>query len=336
MATVLIATPLEPELVDRIARVDPRVEVLFEPELLPPTRYPGDHRGVEGFRRAPDDEARFRALMERADVLFGLPGDSAAGLADAVGRSRRLRWVQATAAGAGEQVRAAGLSREELNRVAVTSSAGVHAVPLAEFCLFGLLGFVKELPRLERDRAERRWDHRPVGELHGLTLLVLGLGGIGREIERLARAFGMEVIGLRRRDGGRARLDELLPQADAVCVTLPLTDETRGLLDREAIGLMKPGAIFVNVGRGGVVDEDALAEALADGRLAGAALDVFAREPLPADSPLWTLPNVILSPHTAALSVHENERIAELFCDNLRRYLAGEPLRNRVDPEVFY
>jgi phosphoglycerate dehydrogenase-like enzyme len=342
---VAIATPLEPELVERIAAVDDRVEVLYEPELLPPPRFPSDHRGNPSFRRDADGQARWEELLASADALFGLPGDSAEGLRDVVRRSERLRWVQGTAAGAGEQLAAAELTPAELERVALTTSAGVHAVPLAEFALFGLLAFAKGLPRLERDKSERRWGHYTVDELRGRTVLVLGLGGIGREVVRLASAFGMRTVGIRRTAGEvphldelhpPARLRELLPDADAVVVTLPITKATLELLDREALALLPPHAVLVNVGRGAVVDEEALADALREGRLRGAALDVFAQEPLPPESPLWELPNVLLAPHTAALSVHENERIVELFCDNLRRYLRGDELRNRVDPEHYY
>jgi phosphoglycerate dehydrogenase-like enzyme len=143
----------------------------------------------------------------------------------------------------------------------------------------------------------------------------------------------MEVLSTRRNEGD---LDELLPRADSVVITLPLTAETRGMFDRRRIGLLKQGAILVNIGRGPVVDEDALIDALRSGQLRGAALDVYATEPLPADSPLWELDNVILSPHTAAQSVHENERIVEVFAENLRRYLAGEELRSRIRTDLFY
>src|SRR5262249_29388767 len=161
------------------------------------------------------------------------------------------------------------------------------------------------------------WDHYPVGELTGKTVLVVGLGEIGREVARLAEAFGMRVLAVRRtadaHTAGPEQLPELVAEADAVVVTLPLTDETHGLIGRAELARMRDGAILVNVGRGAVVDEEALVEALASGKLAGAALDVFAEEPLPASSPLWELENVILSPHTAALSIKENERIVELF-----------------------
>jgi phosphoglycerate dehydrogenase-like enzyme len=135
---------------------------------------------------------------------------------------------------------------------------------------------------------------------------------------------------------GPERLRELAGRADAVVITLPLTDETRNLVDREAIDALRDGAILVNVGRGGVLDEEALVDAIRSGKLRGAALDVFAEEPLPESSPLWNLDNVIVSPHTATLSIHENARIVELFAENLRRYLAGEELVNRIRTDLFY
>jgi phosphoglycerate dehydrogenase-like enzyme len=343
---VVIASPLEAELVDRVRAVDERLDVQFEPELLPPPRYPSDHHGDESFRRTPEQDVRFDSLVAGAEVLFGIPEEEPARLAWAVRAAPGLRFVQATAAGAGQQVRRADLTADELERVAISSASGVHAVPLAEWSIFGLLAFTKGLPRLRRDAVQRRWGHYPIDELRGQTLLVVGVGAIGLEVARLASAFGMRVVGVKRHIGARLphvdsvhppeRLRELVGEAHAIVVTLPLTDETRGLIDRETIGLMREGAIFVNVGRGRVVDEEALIDALRSGRLAGAALDVTAKEPLPPESPLWDLENVILSPHTAALSWHENERIVELFAENLRRYLRGDELLSRVRTSVFY
>ncbi len=317
-----VAVPLERELVSKILSVDPRISVGYEPDLLPLTRYRGDHRGRDGFTRTGEGQARWQAMLARSEVLFGIPGDSPDGLATAVHTNPGLRWVQATAAGAGEQVRAAKLTEEELARVTITSSSGVHALPLAEFCLLGLLAFVKDLPRLVADQRTHRWHHHPVPELRGRTLLVVGLGKIGREVARLAQSFGMHVVGINRSGESNScdveethdvsALFRLVAAADALVISLPLTDETRGLIDTHTIAAMKPSAIVVNVGRGGVIDEDALVRALREGRLAGAALDVYATEPLAAQSELWDLPNVLLSPHTAGLSVHENERIVTL------------------------
>ena len=345
---VMIATPLDEQLAERIAATSEHVRLWYDPGLLPTPAYEGDHRGAPGFRRDGAGERAWAAMLERAEVLFGIPGDSPQGLAEVVRRCPRLRWVAATSAGAGEQVARAGLDQADLDRITFTSAAGVHAGPLAEFALFGLLSLVKEAAGLAAAKAARQWPERrePVGELAGRTVLVLGLGGIGRRVAELAAAFGMRVLGVRRHpDGELPGVDEvhpssdlakLLPQADAVVVTLPGTRETAGLVDAEALDLLPRGALVVNVGRGAVIDEDALVERLRSGHVGGAALDVFRTEPLPAASPLWRLDNVLISPHAAALSASENERIVELFRDNLRRELAGEPLRNRIDTSVFY
>ncbi|MEO7124994.1 MAG: NAD(P)-dependent oxidoreductase [Nakamurella sp.] len=177
-------------------------------------------------------------------------------------------------------------------------------------------------------------------------MLVIGLGEIGTEVARLAKAFGMRVSAVNRSghtdcpyvdEIRTARfLADVLPVAHGIVLSLPLTDETRGMIDSAACGRMHSGAVLVNVGRGVVVDEAALVHVLESGQLAGAALDVFATEPLPAGSPLWDLPNVLLSPHTAGLSVRENERIVDLFRENLRRYLAGDELVGRVHPHLLY
>lgn len=339
-----IVTPLEAELVERVAATG--IEVVFEPDLLPPTRYVGDHRGEASFRRSDADQRRWAAMLAGAEIFFGLPGDSPRQLAAIVASGGPLRWVQATAAGAGEQVRAADLSAEELERVVVTSASGVHAGPLAEFCLFGILAFSRGLPRLQADQRARRWGHYPIGELRGRSALLLGTGAIGLEVARLVKAFGMRTVGVSasgRRQGPNLdehhrsdRLVELAAHADVLVISVPLTEKTTGLVSAEVLAALPRGAIVVNVGRGPVVDEDALDAALVGGRLAGAALDVFSREPLPSSSALWTRPNVILSPHTAALSPRENERIVELFVENLGRYQRGAPLRNRITPEHLY
>jgi phosphoglycerate dehydrogenase-like enzyme len=333
MVTVVVATPIEPELADRLRAVDERLDVRYEPDLLPPPLFPSDHTGDPSFERTPEQEERFATLVANAEVLFGFPREEPSQIAWAVRTAPSLRFVQATYAGAGQQLAAAGLTPDELERIQWASSSGVHATTLAEWSIFGILAFRKGLPRLQADQRSGTWVHYPVDELRDATVLILGFGDIGRETGRLAEAFGMRVTKLTTTEGD---LDELLPDADAIVVTLPLTEQTRGLIDRDRIARMKPGVTFVNVGRGAVVDEDALIDALRDGRIRGAALDVFTHEPLPPESLLWELDNVIVSPHTAALSVRENERVVELFAENLRRYLAGEELLSRIRTDLFY
>jgi phosphoglycerate dehydrogenase-like enzyme len=259
----------------------------------------------------------------------------------------KLRWVQASMAGAGEIAERAGLQNTD---VAITTASGVYSGPLAEFVLMALLAHVKDLDRLRRDKAEKRWREAHTETLRGKTLCIVGLGNIGRAVAERARPFGVRVVGVKRMvredDAAWDYADELyatrdlhpaLQEADYVVVTLPGTPETYGLLNAEAISVMKLGAYFVNVGRGKVVDEGALIEGLKSGQLSGAALDVFEEEPLPRESPLWDLENVIVSPHsTDNVPGLTNELQTELFCDNLWRYLNGEPLRNELDKKLLY
>jgi phosphoglycerate dehydrogenase-like enzyme len=231
----------------------------------------------------------------------------------------------------------------------VTTASGVYSGPLAEFALMAMLQHAKELDRLRREKAGRVWRQGATGTLERKTLCVVGMGSIGRAIAERARPFGMRVVGVKRTvrdDEVRNYADELYPtaelhtalgEADYVAVTLPGTPETRRLIDAEAIAAMRQGAYFVNVGRGAVVDEAALVEALQDGHLSGAALDVFEVEPLPEESPLWGLDNVIISAHTTDVVPDLiNGAQTDLFCENLRRYLSGEDLINVLDKRLLY
>lgn len=343
---VVLATPLAPELRHLITDVDPAVELIVDDDLLPTQRFPGDHDGEPGYQRTPAQQESFEQLLSTADVLYGIPDTSPTLLGTAVRTNPRLRWVQTMAAGGGSQVKAAGLSGEELDRVVFTTSAGVHGPTLAEFALFGILAGAKDLPRLQALQGDRRWAERwAMRQVHEMTVLVVGLGGIGKQTARLVKALGAYVLGARRQEGQVEFVDEvftveelpmLVGRADAIVFTLPGTAETEGLYGSELIAATKPGAIIVNVGRGTVIDEPALVQGLVSGHLGSAFLDVFAVEPLPTDSPLWTLPQVVIAPHTAGLSSHEDRRIAELFADNLRRFIAGRELVNRVDIHRFY
>lgn len=338
--TVLIASPLEPELVERLASAVPEVEVLFEPDLLPVPRYPCEHGGTK-----PDLDAaqaqRWTDLLAAADVSFDFDWRDPAAMATT---APRLRWVQATSAGIGGFVARTGLDRSSIT---FTTAAGTHAVPLAEFALTGVLDLAKGVPHLRAQQAAHRWERYATSSVRGLRAVVVGLGSIGRETCRLLDAVGLDVVGVGR--PGRTYdvppsvrvvstdvLDEVLSSAEVVVLATPLTDATSGLLSRDRIAALPLGAIVVNVARGQVVDEAALVDHLASGHLGGAALDVFEVEPLPASSPLWDLPNVIVSPHSASTLVSENATLVDLFVDNLRRFLAGQPLRNTYDATKGY
>ncbi|MEC5178688.1 D-2-hydroxyacid dehydrogenase [Arthrobacter sp. CG_A4] len=344
---VAIAVPLEAEHVERIRAVDPSVTVLYEPGLLPPERYPADHTGDPAFRRTPEQEERYWELLNQAHVLYGFPNETPDGLARIARSNPHLRWIHAMAAGAGGSVKASGLDAGALTGLKITSSAGVHALPLAEFSALGILNGFKRSAELAQDQAAKVWPEvrTPPRLVNGSHLVITGLGEIGLETARIARALGMTVSGTKRTVeaiGGieavtdNAGLAGLLPMADAVVNTLPGTPSTEMLFNREIFAAMKPGTVFVNVGRGTVVDEEALLEALGNGQVSYACLDVFAVEPLPADSPLWSHPRVMVSPHTSALSTEENRLIAERFCGNLRAFLDDDELPHLVDPVHFY
>lgn len=344
MIPVAIASFFEEEYVERIRAVDGRLRVLYREDLVPPPRWPGDHVGPEGWGRSPEEDEEFRAMLSEAEVLYDFPRGH---IEDLVEVAPKLRWVQGSMAGAGEVARRAGLQDTD---VVVTTAGGVYSGPLAEFALMALLQHAKKLDRLWRDKAEKAWRPAPTDTLEGKTLCVVGFGSIGQAVAERARPFGMRIVGVKRTvredDAAWEHANELratedlraaLGEADYVVATLPGTPETHHLLDAKALKSMRPGGYFVNIGRGSVVDEAALVEALREGRLSGAALDVFEAEPLPAESPLWDLENVIVSPHsTDMVPALINEAQTNLFCENLRRYLAGEALVNVLDKRLMY
>ncbi len=342
--TVLIASYLEPEHVDRIRQVDSRLDVIYEPELLRKPRYAADHNGAP-VPRTPEDEARWRALLAKADVLFDFDYTNDADLPEL---APRVRWIQASSAGIGQFV-ARRRYHERMKGTTFTTARGVHAVPLAEFCAMAMLSFSRGLFRMHELQGSRHWERFAGTDLVGRTVVIFGHGAIGREVARLARAFGMKAIGVKRSVDGEApaahHVDELhaasalpalLPRAEFLVLAAPHTPQTERVLGAREFGLMPEGSVLINIGRGALVDEEAMIQALRSGRLQGAALDVFATEPLPKESPLWTMPNVLVSPHSASTSDRENGRLTALFCENLQNFLAGRPLRNVLDVERLY
>jgi phosphoglycerate dehydrogenase-like enzyme len=338
---VLIASALEAECVDRIAAVDPRVEVLHAPDLLPVPRYEADHHGPS--RQLTHAQLRqWDSLLAAADVSFDFDWRAPADMASTC---PNLRWVQATSSGIGQFLTRTGLDRSEIT---FTTAAGVHAIPLAEFALLGVLYFIKELPHLTAQQAARHWERYTARQLAGRRVVVVGLGQVGRKVAELFSLLGAEVWGVARDTGhveagtrltrvtDARSMDELLPQADAIVLCCPLTEQTRGLLDRRRLRLLPAGSVVVNIARGAVIDEAALIAALSDGHLGGAFIDVAAVEPLPAESPLWDMRNVVISPHSASTVDRENAALTELFCDNLRRWLAGQELRNLYSRQKGY
>jgi phosphoglycerate dehydrogenase-like enzyme len=286
--------------------------------------------GVEGLEvHLPELEAVFAWNFDRPRLL------------DVVPRATRLRWIQSISAGV-EELASPTLPA---HGVVLTNAAGIYDPGLAESVLGFLLAFSARLLEDARLRPGE-WPADEITLLRGTTALVVGAGSIGTEVGRLLRAAGLHVRGVARTPRtpdetfqaivGVEELHAELARADHVVNVLPITAATRGLFDAVAFSAMQPHAVFVNIGRGSTVDEQALIEALERGLIAGAALDVFAAEPLPAESPLWRMPNVLVSPHRAGDHDRWADDVVALFVDNLERFVAGEPLRNVVDVELGY
>ena len=330
---IFITSPLEPQHVERIrAAAGRQADVIYEPDWLAPTRYEADHKGEPGFQRSAEQEARWRAHLATATILFDFPAGSrqeGGGLAHAP----HVRWVQTTSSGVGQMVKEHGLVDSD---VLITTARGVHAAPLAEFAMMAILLHVKRHAYLQAEQQARRWV-RYCGEgLAGKSVLIIGAGKVGSETGRLAQAFGMRVTAVVRRPSpdrcaelhadtvlGIDALADGVAEADAIVLAAPHTPATEGLLDARLIARMKAGVAFINIGRGQLVDEDALIAALATGAIGFAALDVARTEPLPAASPLWGMSNVLISPHSASTIASENAAITEIFCHNIPLFFAG-------------
>jgi phosphoglycerate dehydrogenase-like enzyme len=256
-------------------------------------------------------------------------------------RFQRLRWIHSASAGVD------WLLFPELVKsdVVVTSSRHVYDRAMAEYTLGLMLALAKGFKTAFGHQDAHVWEHRETDSLLGKTLVIVGVGPIARETARLARAFGMRLIGVGRtaRDDAdfgsivaSSDLSKVVPEADYLLIVAPRTPETEGLIGRDLIAALKPSARVINVGRGPTLDQRELMRALSEGRIAGAALDVFDIEPLPKDDPLWETPGLIVSPHIAGDHVGWREAVTDLFNENLRRWMAGEPLRNVVDKALGY
>jgi phosphoglycerate dehydrogenase-like enzyme len=340
---ILITFHIAPRLIERIREVDPGVEILYDPSLLGKPRYMNDQHGGT-IERTPEQEERFRGMMGEAEVLFGYVPRGYSGEKER--RFPRLRWVQSPSAGIGWGAKARGWTETEVD---FTTASGMHSTPLAEFCLMAMLMFAKDYFHMAEEKERRRWRRTCATELRGKTLAIIGLGRVGREVARLGGCLGMRVIGTKRVTDGvdpasvnvdglhpRTDLGPMLGRADFLVLICPETEETRGLIGERELASMKEGSVLINIARGSIVDEAALIRALRSGHLGGAALDVVEREPLAHDNPLWEMPRVIISPHSASTVDAENERLTEIFCDNLRRYLDGRPMRNLLDKKLLY
>lgn len=331
---VLVATRVTAEQLERMRAISPRLEIHGEPggiAIMDASEV--DYKGIDYPEERPDLDVE--GLLAKAEVILATRIPAA--LAE---RAPNLRWIQFTSAGVDH------LWKPFLDsgKITVTSAKGLHAVPMGEFVLGCMLAFAKGIPQMIEQQRAKVWKKFVIHELHGKTVALIGVGEIGSGVARLARGFGMKIVGIRRRadaSGLAAEYDRVVAfddmasavaEADYVVSSLPATAKTINMIDAGVFAAMKRSAVFVNVGRGRTVDEPALIKALRDGEIRGAALDVYHQEPLPPDSALWEMPNVILSPHMGADTALYMERMTDIICRNLERYAKGEALGNVVDP----
>jgi len=324
---VIIATPVSEEARQQIKSVSSQIIVRDVSDL--------SRRDYQGDLQA---RKELDTILVDAEISYGMRIP-----VNLLARAPKLKWIQVTSAGVDRY-----LTEEfKQSQVILTNASGVHATPIGEFVVSLMLMFAKNSPLFFDAKQKKQWLRSPGTVLRGKTVGVVGLGSIGQEVARLCKAFRMRVIATRRSPKRRhARnvdlllppngLPRLLEESDYVAICLPLTKETRKLIGAAEFKMMKPSAYIINIGRGPVIDEEALIRALEEKQIAGAGLDVFTVEPLPNDSKLWDLPNAIISPHVSGGREDYEVGAIDIFCRNLKRYLGGERMINVVNKEKGY
>jgi phosphoglycerate dehydrogenase-like enzyme len=324
---VIIATPVSEEAQQKIKSVSPQIIVKNVSDLSR-----RDYQGDLQVRKELD------TILADAEISFGMRTP-----VNLLARAPKLKWIQVTSAGVDRYL------TEEFKRsnIILTNASGIHATPIGEFVVSLMLMFTKNAPLFFDAKQEKQWLRSPGTVLRGKTVGIVGLGSIGQEVARLCKAFRMRVIATRRSPKRRyARnvdlllppngLPRLLEESDYVAICLPLTKETRKLIGEAELKMMKPTAYIINIGRGPIIDEEALIRALEEKQIAGAGLDVFTTEPLPKESKLWDLPNAIISPHVSGGREDYEVGAIDIFCRNLQRYLEGKRMINVVNKEKGY
>jgi phosphoglycerate dehydrogenase-like enzyme len=341
---LLIVSYLEPHHVERIRNIDSRINVLYEPSLIPPKRFPSDHIGAT-FQRTDDQEIKWLSLLRSADILFDFDRSH---YEDLPVLAPNVKWLQATSSGIGQTIKNMKYD-ERMPSTVFTSASGVHRRPLAEFCLMVMLAFNKKLLQTLDQQRAKQWKRLSGSDLNNKTIAIVGMGKVGQEVARISKCFGMNVLGVKRTVAGidpeslyadelfsQKDLNSVLSRSEYLVLIAPHTHETEKMIGSEQLSLLPKGAVLINIGRGALVDEGAMIEALQSGHLGGAGLDVFEVEPLPESSPLWSMSNVIVNPHSGGTSNSENELITDIFCSNIKNFLEGKPLINVIDTNKMF
>ena len=339
---VFMSVPLPEDCVEKIAEADPRINLIMDRDLLPEPRYTADRVG-NPMDWTDEMEEKWQEYLGEAEVIFGFERRHLDRLTDL---APQLKWIQATSTGVGPVTKKMGWVDQGIQ---VTSASGIHSVPISEFVGMALLAFTKDIFHLFNLKAHKHYERYNTNQLQGKTIGIVGLGKNGTQVAKVARGLGMRVLGVKRVYEGanpatlgvdkifpKERIQDMFAECDFVSLTVPTTPETFKFIDYDMIKSMKPGCVLINNSMGTTIVQDDLIRALKEGHLAGAALDVFEVEPLPEDSPLWEMDNVLFSPHSASCAEFEDQKITDLFVDNLLRYLDDMPLRNIIDPELQY
>jgi len=271
-----------------------------------------------------------KKYISKAEILLTYGDDVTKEIAE---MAQNLKWIHVLSAG----VELLPFDILIKNKVIVTNSKGIHAIPISEYVIGSMLMLCRGFNQYMKNQEKKIWDRKiKTEELYGKKVAIIGLGSIGRGIYERLQVFGVEIYGLTRRDFSKERLKDILSKSDFVIITVPLTPETEGLIGKDEIDSMKRDAYLINISRGKVIDEGALIDALRDKRIKGAVLDVFQEEPLPLNSPLWEMENVIVTPHISGLSPFYMERAMKIFEENMHLYMEGKELINLVDLEKGY
>ncbi len=330
---VLVISSIGEESLRQIAAVSPKIKLWDSSAFWDTSPLTGNAKPKGEF-----SNEKLKAMLAQAEVIYGYRPESV------VARAPKLKWIQTMVAGVDNF-----LDTDILHTpVILTNMSGIHATPVSEVALEMMLMLAKQAPLCFYSKQKQQWQKFTPTLLRSSTVGIVGLGSIGRETARLSKAFGMRVVATRRSAKRvsqaryvdtvlpREQLPVLLSESDFVVLALPLTPETTRLIGERELKTMKPTAYLINIARGNIVDEEALIRALEEHWIAGAGLDAFTTEPLPAESRLWQLPNVILSPHVSGRLENYNAVATELFCENLRRYISGKKLLNVVDKKRGY
>jgi D-2-hydroxyacid dehydrogenase (NADP+) len=329
---VLVLAPVDDECLRRISAVSPLVAVTDASRLAVQPAF-------QSTKKDHEVSSELDSLLSRAEILLGLRF-----IPDLIKRAPRLKWVQTMSAGV-ENI----LTPDMIDSpVILTNVSGIHTVQITEMVFGLILAHAKYLPQCLENQKEKKWERFTPVILQGKTLGIVGLGKIGSSIARMGKFLGMRVLATRRSAKEithtryvdsvypSGQLDSLIKESDYIVLALPFTAQTEQIIGKEAISLMKASAFLVNIGRGKTVDEEALIKALKEKRIAGAGLDTFALEPLPPSSPLWGMPNVIITPHIAGSADDYIQKATDIFCENLKRFLNGRRLINVVNKKQGY